>query len=175
MNIETLLAKDAIRETIYRYCRVLDRMDKQGAYDLWNKDSVTLYHGIYEGTGPGFIDWVWESHGTMERHSHQITNIMIDVDGDTAVSESYVTVTLWMPTGEEGRKVEIISRGRYLDNWSRQPGRNGEVRWGLDRRENVTDLQTVTTVDASELPDASRRDSQDPLYALLAGSESGTN
>lgn len=168
MNLDSLIAKDAIRESIYNYCRVLDRMDKKSAYELWNEDSVALYHGIYEGTGPGFIDWVWEAHATMERHSHQITNVMIEVDGNTAISESYVTVALWIPTGEEGKALEIISRGRYLDNWSLQPGSNGEMRWGLDRRENVTDLQTVTSVDRSDVPEASRRDAQDPLYALLA-------
>ncbi len=168
MSIEALVAKDAIREDIYRYCRCLDRMDKQGAYDLWNNDSVTLYHGVYEGSGPGFIDWVWGSHAMMERHSHQISNVMIEVDGDTAISESYVTVALWMPTGEEDKVLEIISRGRYLDNWSVQPGKNGALRWGLDRRENVTDLQTATPVARSAVPEASRRDEQDPLYSLLA-------
>ena len=168
MSTEMLLAKDAIREAIYRYCRVLDRMDKEGAYALWNKNSKTLYHGIFEGTGPDFIDWVWESHATMERHSHQVSNIMIDVHGDTAVSESYVTVTLWMPTDAEGKVLEIISRGRDLDNWSLQPGTDGELRWGLDRRENVTDLQTATLVNRGDVPEASRRDRRDPLYSLLA-------
>ncbi len=167
MNLNTLIAKDAIRETIYNYCRVLDRMDKQGAYDLWNENSVALYHGIYEGTGPGFIDWVWEAHAQMERHSHQVTNIMIEVDGDTAVSESYVTATLWLPVEEEGKVLEIVSRGRYLDNWSLQPGRDGALRWGLDRRENVTDLQTSNLVNRDDVPAASRRDTGDPLYALL--------
>ena len=104
----------------------------------------------------------------MERHSHQVSNIMIDVHGDTAVSESYVTVTLWMPTDAEGKVLEIISRGRYLDNWSLQPGTDGELRWGLDRRENVTDLQTATLVNRGDVPEASRRDRRDPLYSLLA-------
>ena len=169
MNIETLAAKEAIRDNIFRYCRVLDRMDKQGAYALWNEGSKTLYHGIYEGTGPGFIDWVWESHSMMERHSHQITNVIIEVDGDTAISESYVTVTLWMPTEDKDKVLEIVSRGRYLDNWSVQPGSDGKPRWGIDRRENVTDLQTETLVKRGNLPDGSRRDEQDPLYALLTG------
>ncbi len=167
MNLNTLIAKDAIRETIYNYCRVLDRMDKQGAYDLWNENSVALYHGIYEGTGPGFIDWVWEAHAQMERHSHQVTNVMIEVRGDSAVSESYVTATLWLPVEEECKVLEIVSRGRYLDNWSLQPGRDGAMRWGLDRRENVTDLQTSNLVNRDDVPAASRRDTGDPLYALL--------
>jgi len=168
MTVETLLAKDAIREAIHRYCRVLDRMDKEGAYALWNDGSETLYHGIYEGTGPGFIDWVWESHSMMERHSHQITNVMIEVDGDTAISESYVTVVLWMPM-EDDKVLEIVSRGRYLDNWSVQPGSDGAPRWGIDRRENVTDLQTETLVSRGNLPEGSCRDQGDPLYSLLSG------
>lgn len=167
MDIETLVAKDAIRDAIFRYCRVLDRMDKDAAYALWNDNSTTLYHGIYEGTGPGFIDWVWGSHATMERHSHQVTNTLIEVSGQTAVSESYVTVTLWMTVEDPSKVLEIVSRGRYLDNWSVQPGSDGDLRWGIDRRENITDIQTVTTVDRSDVAEASTRDSQDPSWKLF--------
>ncbi|MEM1111551.1 MAG: nuclear transport factor 2 family protein [Pseudomonadota bacterium] len=168
MNLDYVLAKEAIRDQLYAYCRSLDRMDKSSAYDLWNEGSIANYHGVYEGTGTGFIDWVWEAHGAMERHSHQISNIIIEVDGDTARSESYVTVALWMAVAEEGKVLEIIARGRYLDTWSRQVGRGGEKRWGIDRREHLVDMQTQTLMDAGEVADASRRDLQDPSFGIFA-------
>lgn len=167
MSSDVLVAKDAIREALYRYCRVLDRMDKPGAYALWNAGSEVLYHGIYEGSGPGFVDWVWEAHAVMERHSHQISNVMIEVAGDRAVSEAYVTVALWQATDSPDRVREIIARGRYFDRWSKQPDAQGQLRWGIDRREHVVDLHTSMDVERCEVAAASRRDAQDPLYATL--------
>ena len=168
MDMETLVAKDAIRDAIYRYCRVLDRMDKQGAYDLWNENSTALYHGIFEGSGPGFVDWVWEAHAALERHSHQITNVLIEVSGESAVSESYVTVTLWPPADAEGTVQEIVARGRYLDKWSVQSGRDGRKRWGIDSREHIVDMHSVVTVTPGDVAAESRRDSQDPSFKLFS-------
>ena len=50
-------------------------------------ESAADLHGLFEGTGHGFIDWVWKAHEGMERHSHQITNVLIDVDveAETAI------------------------------------------------------------------------------------------
>ena len=168
MNTEMLIAKDAIRDKIYEYCRLLDRMDKQAAYDLWNENSKALYYGIFEGTGPGFIDWVWEAHAGMDRHAHQISNVIIKVQGETAVSESYVTVALWTPADEDGNVMEIVARGRYLDRWSLQVGGNGEKRWGIDMREHVMDMHTITAVTTGDVPEESRRDLQDPSFALFS-------
>ncbi|MGR6999373.1 nuclear transport factor 2 family protein [Yinghuangia aomiensis] len=56
------------------------------------------------------IDWVWAQHEPLISHSHQITNIMIEVDADTAVSESYVIVTLLSPA-DPGHAAETVARG----------------------------------------------------------------
>lgn len=167
MSIENLIAINDIRDKIYLYCRVLDRMDKEGAYSLWNKNSVALYHGIYEGSGPGFIDWVWESHLAMERHSHQITNTLIQVKGERAVSESYVTVALWTLPDTEGNAMEIVGRGRYLDTWSIQKDASGKSRWGIDRREHVLDMHSVNVLTRGDVAEQSRRDVNDPSFALF--------
>jgi hypothetical protein len=38
----------------------------------------------------------------MDRHSHQSNNVLIEVDGDTAISEAYVTVSLWALANKQG-------------------------------------------------------------------------
>ena len=63
-RLDELVAKDAIREQIYNYSRGLDRMDRQLARQVWHPDGTTNFVGIYEGTGAGFIDWVWEVHAS---------------------------------------------------------------------------------------------------------------
>ena len=83
--VQALLDKQSIRDVLSRYCRGLDRMDKQMAYAVWHPDGTAFYDGIFEGTGHGFVDWVWQAHAAMERHSHQITNVLIELDGEPPV------------------------------------------------------------------------------------------
>ena len=127
-----LEAKDEIRTVLARYCRALDRMDKDAACSVWHADGTANYLGIFEGSGRDFVDWVWEAHAAMDRHSHQIAQSLVEVDGDRARSETYVTVVLW-PKAEP--EVEICARGRYLDGWSLREGR-----WAIDHRVHVVDV-----------------------------------
>jgi SnoaL-like domain len=169
--IDDLMAKQAITEVLYRYCRGLDRMDRDLVLTVWHEGAPARYDMMFDGTGQGFIDWVWPIHETFFRHSHQITNILIDVDGDRAVSEAYVTVALRsLPGGD--RIVDMISRGRYLDRWSKRDGR-----WAIDDRVYVTDLQSQEEMALTEMTDtsttASRRDGQDPSFLASPTSFSG--
>ena len=94
---------DDIRARLARYCRGLDRMDKDMAYAVWHPDATATYYDMFEGSGHGFIDWVWKVHAGVERHSHQIANTLVNIDGDKAVSEAYVTVCLWARPDQDGK------------------------------------------------------------------------
>lgn len=162
-DLAELVAIQEITEVLYRYCRGLDRMDRELADTVWHVGGTADYIGMYDGTGHGFLDWVWVQHEALYRHSHQITNILIEVDGDRAASEAYVTVALRIKAGED--RTDIVSRGRYLDRWSRRDGR-----WAIDARVFVEDLQSVTPLGPVESADgspASRRDRDDPSYAVF--------
>lgn len=163
VELETLLAKQAVRDGLSRYCRGLDRMDKAMAYAVWHPDGTADYEGIFEGTGHGFIDWVWEAHAAMERHSHQITNVLTEVDGDRAASESYVTVLLWLANDGGEMQTEIASRGRYLDKWSRRDGH-----WAIDHRCHLVDTHSVREVTRGDVAPSSARDESDPSFAFIA-------
>jgi hypothetical protein len=162
-RLDELLAKNAIRDVLSRYCRGLDRMDKEMAYATWHDDGTALYIDTFEGTGHGFVDWVWQAHEPMECHSHQISNCLIDVDGDTARSESYVTVLLWRHADASGARTEIVARGRYLDRWSRRDGR-----WAIDHRIHVSDSQTFTPLAKDQqTPPQGARDPSDPSFEFI--------
>jgi hypothetical protein len=152
-----------IQAALYRYCRSLDRMDKPMAYALWSDGATAEYFGMYKGTGIGFVDWVWEGHAQMQRHSHQFTNILIEVDGDRAASEAYGTVVLW--TKPDPDVIETTTRGRYLDTWSRNNGR-----WTIDTRLYVLDTMSRLVIppeQAAGVPPEGRRDRDDPSYGVL--------
>ncbi len=153
--------KLAIRDVLNRYCRGLDRMDRLMAYSVFAEDAPAHYHDMYEGTGHGFIDWAWHIHETMERHSHQVTNCLIELDGDSASSESYVTVVLWT-RAEDGMK-EICCRGRYLDCWEKRDGQ-----WLIIAREHILDTQSTNGVPDTDAPNQeSRRDEDDPSFNYI--------
>lgn len=164
-TLETLAAKQAIRDALSRYCRGLDRMDREMAEDVWHADGTADYLGIYEGTGHGFVEWVWGAHAAMERHSHQITNVLIELgdDGEHATSESYVTVVLWTLPDAEGRQFELVGRGRYLDRWEKRGGR-----WAIAHRVHVLDLSSEHPLTRADVPEESRRDEQDPSFGYIA-------
>ena len=130
--LEILLSKQEITDALHRYCHGLDRFDR-GQAMIWHADGTADYGAdIYQGTGSGFLDWVWPVHETFERTSHQVTNILVTVDGDRATSETYVTVCL------RNAEVDLVNRGRYSDTWSRRDGR-----WGVDARTYTDDVAQV--------------------------------
>lgn len=163
MTLEELSAKQAITEALYRYCRSMDRMDAELYRSVFTFDADLVYADYFQGTMEDFKDWVWEAHARMQTHSHQITNILIELEpsGDRAVSESYVTVCL-RTKPEGGRVTDIVDRGRYLDKWVK--GEDGE--WRIIEREFLDDVQQV--IDASHLPEPEvARDRSDPSYELF--------
>ena len=155
--------RDAIRETLYRYCRGVDRMDLALTRSCWHADGSADYRGMFTGDADALLDWMWKMHATMETHSHQLTNQLIDVAGDRAASETYVTVVLRSKAGKRPAR-DIFSRGRYVDRWSRRDGR-----WAIDHRIYLNDWMTFVPVpEDTTSPITGRRDADDASYAAFA-------
>ena len=103
---------------------------------------------------------MWKVHTGMQAHSHQMTNILIELDGDQAASETYVTVVL---RTRADAALDIFVRGRYLDRWSRRDGV-----WAIDHRIHVPDHTTTLPVPEPVLSESSgARDRSDPSYPLF--------
>lgn len=134
-TLDTLLAKQAIGEVLYRYCHAVDRIDPVLGAMIWHEDGVAHYDGIFEGTGAEFIDWVFEQHRNCDATSHQLTNMLIEVDDDRASSESYVTACI------RTSGVDVVVRGRYIDSWSCRAGQ-----WRIDDRRYASDITQVVPV-----------------------------
>ena len=165
--VEELAAKQAITEVLHRYCRGLDRMDREMAESVWHPGGTADYGPMYQGTGTGFLDWVWGAHEALARHSHMVSNALIDVDvsAGTAASETYISV--WLRTfPHDGVVTDLFGRGRYVDRWSRRDGT-----WAIDHRRYVDDLQRAQQSPATSLTDGStatgRRDRTDPSFEVF--------
>lgn len=163
-TLTELADKQAIRDLIYTYCRAVDRIDVPLGHSIWHDDGYADYGAdYYQGPGKGVIDTICAHHRHLLSHSHQVSNILIQLQGDTAGSEAYVTGTMRMK--RDGTLMQIGVWGRYLDSWEKRDGR-----WGLMRRSVSFDHQEIREV--TDLPGhglASARDASDPSYAVLEG------
>jgi SnoaL-like domain len=160
-TLEHLLAKQEITEVIYSYCRAMDRLDFDLASTVWHPDGTTIYEGAFDGTAAEFVAGMKKTHEEkFVNHSHQVSNILIEVDGDRATSESYVTATLrTQPEEEHG---EYVVRGRYIDTWSQRGGR-----WAIDHRLFVFDMAEMRTIEPpyQTFGGLARRGEDDASYA----------
>ena len=163
-TVRELADRQAITDQIYRYCRSMDRIDHDLGYSVFHDDATVDYgEEVFQGSGRGFIDHVCAQHARTLIHLHQVTNILIELDGDRAASESYVFSDLRV--GAEEQPKQITTWGRYLDQWSRREGR-----WAIDRRIAIRDFSEIRDVTLMPLPKRSSRDKTDPSYAILKGS-----
>jgi hypothetical protein len=153
--------REAITDKIYRYCRSVDRLDRAVGYSVFHEDSYADFGDNYRGAGRGWIDCVLKQHLDFLHHSHQVTNIILEVNGDTAGSESYVYASLQRQDGDKRFQHEFWAR--YIDKWSK---RNGE--WAIDRRDCIVDYGVQREVTPLWTDPRSKRDAGDPSYTVLA-------
>lgn len=161
-RLRELADKQAITELIYTYCRAVDRCDAALGHSIWHEGGQADYGAIYRGSGPGVIDQICRQHQGLKGHSHQVSNILIALDGDRAGSESYVHAVLQRDSAEGLMQMAVW--GRYLDSWERREGR-----WGLVHRMVVFDLDEVRPARALGQETRSTRDPGDPSYRILQG------
>ena len=159
-DLQALADRQAISEKIYRYCRSVDRLDIPLGHTVFHEDSHADYGDIYQGRGRGVIDFICAQHLGALAHSHQVTNILIDLNGDRAGSEAYVTAHIRIKQGDQLMQIGVWSR--YVDQWSK---RNGE--WAIDKRVTVYDFDEIRPVTDTGRGRRGTRDETDPSYQAV--------
>ncbi len=157
--LRELWARDAIRQSIVALQRGIDRSDLALLKSVFHEDADVAY-GFFDGTAAEFCDIM--AGGDPDPGAvtmHRPANTWIQVDGDRAMSESYVFV--YSP----GEGVQSLIGGRYLD---RHECRDGH--WRLNHRTYVLDWNINRP--ASEPADwpylRGRKGGADPGAGLLA-------
>jgi hypothetical protein len=160
-TLHALADKQAITEQLYRYCRAVDRIDIPLGHSIWHDDAYADYGAdYYQGPGKGVIDTICRHHQSLISHSHNITNVIIDLDGDRAGSEAYVYGTMRLMRGEQLMQLGVW--GRYLDAWEKR-----DRRWGIVRRTVVFDHEEIRPVTPMGRVSGQTHDRRDPSYAVL--------
>jgi len=162
--LRQLLDKEEIREQIYRYCRAVDRGDKELMRQVYHPDA-TDQHGVFNGPASEFIDLnIEDVLPGLKLTLHLIGNILIELSGDAARVESYVAA-MHRVQRRDGER-DLLVWGRYLDRFERRHGR-----WKIAHRRCVFDGIRDDKASADwSMPwcaafrPLGRRDGRDPLY-----------
>ncbi|ORM08186.1 nuclear transport factor 2 family protein [Prescottella equi] len=157
----SLIDKQEITEVLYRYARAVDRKDFDRVADCYFPDAIDN-HGGYIGTVAGLIEDMKSRHATIDSSLHYVTNVLIDLDGDTADVESYCLCYLRQaPAVAGGPQSRATVKCRYVDRFERRDGP-----WRIADRivvfdESVTD-EIVDALSPSWV--RSRRSFEDPVF-----------
>jgi SnoaL-like protein len=167
--VARLVAESDIGKLIHTYPRGLDRLDRDILLSIGRTTATVEFTGMFNGTWPEFVDWLMKAHTTMLYNRHTIGNVLIEVRGDIAVSETTATANL-IVSRPDGDVEERITHSRYLDSWGHEDGR-----WWLTRRHTLRDRRTVKVMTQAEFAatteyvHAADIGRTDPSYAHLAG------
>ncbi|GAA3207853.1 nuclear transport factor 2 family protein [Actinocorallia longicatena] len=129
--VRALLDKQEITELLARYLRAADRGDADGLAACYLPGATEDHGGVYTGDAAGYVEQIRPvlTH-PKGRTMHCMSNVLIDLDGDSAFSESYV-VTFSAVRTSDGHGHSFVG-ARLLDRLERRDGR-----WGIAHRQLV--------------------------------------
>ena len=177
-RLQAAIDKSEITEVLAKFARGIDRADENLLRSVLHHDATLDFGpGVFQGTGSDYVHWILGVMHHVRSGHHMIGNVSIDLEGDTALVESYFHVhfRIEKPVGKE----DVFLGGRDLDRFERRPSGSAGV-WKIVHRKKVLDW--VRTEAASDIfyhqnPDAlwSSRSKSDASHhmAQFPGSQSG--
>lgn len=117
-TVRHLKDRQDILDCIQRECRARDRQDVDQIASCWWPEGVDE-HGAYITMAPDYPESANLGHkNNFNMTSHNITNHLCEIDGNTAYCETYVIGGLFWLDG----KTTTIAFGRYLDQLEKRDG-----------------------------------------------------
>ena len=108
-----LADREAIRDCLLRYPRSLDRLDRAVGAEFHWPGATDNHAGLFEGKFEDLLDMAQEALAKMDQTQHFLGNMLIEINGNEARSETYVVA--YHGLNEGGVKSTFIAGARYLD------------------------------------------------------------
>lgn len=168
---EALVAKAQIRNVLANHSRGVDRADAVLLGSAYHADA-TVDYGFFSGPANVLVEILVGAQKGALPTLHRTANCDIRVDGDQAISESYVIAYA------EDPELQRMVFGRYLDRHERRDGT-----WRMSHRTYVLDSNTnrASTAARTDPPlandhfvPAGGKGAADPGRALIAQHEAAT-
>ena len=130
-DLDRLLSEREITRQLHALARGMDARDWGSVRALMVDDAVGEFGRGPEVGADRIVESIREFLDVCGPTQHLLGNVVVDVDGDTAVSRAYVSD---MHLGTGARAATTFSTlGEYTDRWVRADGK-----WLLARRDKVS-------------------------------------
>jgi hypothetical protein len=128
-RLQEIVDRQDIVDCLLRYCRGVDRMDRDLMLSAYHSDAIDD-HGMVVMGREAFVDWAFAYHHEYQYSTqHAVSNVTVEFDGDTAHVESYFT--FW---ADNRKKANQLAYGRYVDRFEKRDGR-----WAIAARVCITE------------------------------------
>jgi hypothetical protein len=129
-RLEQLLDRQDILDCLVRFCRGMDRFDRELFLSAFHGDAI-IAAGPFVGGPEKLFDWASQLHEQGQSATlHYMLNHTCEIDGDVAHTETY-----YLFTGRNRDETNWTAGGRYIDRVERRDGawkiafRNNAIEW----------------------------------------------
>jgi hypothetical protein len=144
--IDTLIAKEAIRELAMLYSRGVDRKDADLLRTLYTRDATDTHGDTFDGPADKYVDFLQQAFPYIRYSGHHICNHLIAIDGNTGEGELYAIAYHIIPDGKGGWMEDLMCV-RYLDHYRKET----DGRWRFAKRLVTYDMRERRALNESEL------------------------
>ena len=128
-DVAALAARQEISDVIHRYCHAIDRRRWWLMETVFHEDA-TYRFTVIEGGWRNFVEQARQLVEPLAVTHHQVSNILVALDGDVAHTETYLTAYHLVPADYPpdlafpgtGQPYEVVTGGRYVDRFERRDG-----------------------------------------------------
>jgi ketosteroid isomerase-like protein len=140
-----------VEAALLSYCRGIDRLDPDAVLAAFHPGAVLIDYGPEPTTIEAFTERVIPSLRSRYRATqHRITNLAVNVDGETATAETYILAYHVQPAdGTEAPAPEteakdrlVTFNGRYIDRFTEQDGQ-----WRITERHLRCDWSRIEVIE----------------------------
>jgi hypothetical protein len=161
-RLEHLLDRHDILDCLIRFCRGMDRFDRELFLSAFHSDAV-IAAGAFVGGPVALYDWASTLHEQgQSATNHNLLNHSCEIDGDVAHTETY-----YLFVGRNRDETNWLAGGRYIDRLERRQGE-----WKIALRTNAIEwagLVPSMAIPFADVPDINlngtpSRGKNDPSY-----------
>jgi SnoaL-like domain len=143
-TLDTLLAKENIRELVLLYSRGVDRKDGALLRTLYTADATDTHGDTFDGPASDYVDFLESAFPYMRYSGHHICNHLIAVNGNEGEGEVYALAWHLIPDGNGGWQEDFMCV-RYIDKYRK----DNDGRWRFAKRVVTYDLRSRQAAHAS--------------------------
>ncbi len=132
-DVRYLIDRQAVVDVLHTYCHLVDAQDHDAMVEQVFAPDGSDDHG--EGPVQGreaIAEWFREATANIASNAHNVSNVMVEIDGDKARMTSRVTSWTWTMESLAGgtqRPADYVVSVSYHDELTRYP-----EGWRIDRR-----------------------------------------